>query len=202
MSIKLRTEDESALVTAKYLPNGKVLSEKFNPSSKIFSLLKGFSGEFNRFESLLVTLKKEFDIKSTVELIEEWEGAVGIPDGCFVNTSDISQRRLNVQAKIEADGVQSAEDLETLIRNYGFNATVRSGAFYSVFPVQFPWQFFGDEKTARFTVIVEFENERSSTLFPVPFPWPFTGDQSAQLRCFIENLIPSNSQVIFRFGED
>lgn len=202
MSINQRNEDESALVSSKYLPRGKVLSEKTNPSSKIYKLLKGLSGEFNRFESLLTTLKNEFDIKSTVELISEWEGAVGIPDSCFANTGPLKQRRLNVQAKIQADGIQSASSLEELIKNYGFNATVKSGSFYSVFPITFPWQFFGDEKTARFTIIINFENQKSTTVFPVNFPWPFTGDESAQLRCFIEQLVPSNTQVIFRFGDE
>lgn len=202
MSIKQRSDDESALVSSKYLPNGKVLSEKSNPNSKMFSMLKGFSAEFNRFESLLTTLKEQFDIRSTVELISEWEDAVGIPDSCFTNTSTIARRRLNVQAKIEADGVQSPAQLEQLIRNYGFTATVRSGAFYSIFPIQFPWQFFGDEKTARFTVVIDFEGQRSSNLFPVSFPWSFTGDETAQLRCFIQQLIPANCDLIFRFEED
>lgn len=202
MTLRTRTDDESARTSSNYLPRGKALLRKTNPSSNLYKLLRGLSAEFNRFEELLSEIKREHNIFTTVEFIDEWESAVGIPDSCFTKGSDLRTRRLNVQAKIQANGTQTAEDLERIIESFGFEVRVRSGSFYSIFPINFPWQFFGSEREARNTLVIDLLNSDQANLFPVDFPWSFTGAASDELRCFVQELVPSTSEVVFRFGEN
>lgn len=197
-----RNSDEEAILSAKYFPQGKGLVNLYNTESNLFKFIKGLSFEFTRITDLLNVLLKEFDIYSTENLIEEWENTVGIPDDCFSRNETLERRRLQVIAKIKADGVQSAEDLEEIISLLGFTAIVKAGADVHVWPVSFPWFFIGNTTESRFTIVVNFINATENTLFPVPFPWPFGGATVQTVQCFVQKLVPSNCKVVFTFDEE
>ena len=199
MITKPRSLDEETLISSKYFPQGKVLVNLFNPLSKIFAMIKGYTEEFVRVNSLLNLLLSEFNIYSTTEMIEEWETAVGIPDGCFIRETSLERRRAQVIAKIKADGVQSAQDIIDVVAILGFTITITSGSVLFPFPVPFPWSFLGEEKTVRFTVVVNFVDAVDSNTFPVEFPWSFQGSEIESVKCFIETLVPANCQVIYNF---
>lgn len=197
--VKTRTVDEDAVLSAKYFPQGKATVNIFNPLSKMYGMIKGYSAEFNNFDNLLNVLFDDFNIYSTENSIDLWEGAVGIPDDCFTNTVSLEARRNQVIAKIKADGVQTAQDFVDIAAILGYEIEVLSSSDTSVFPVSFPWLFLGDINTARNTIVIKFLNAQDPTVFPVPFPWLFGQSDITGVQCFLEKLAPAHVQVVYLF---
>ena len=197
-----KTSNQLAAISAKYLPDGKAWVNKFVETSNLFKLLKGTSIEFGRLEQLLDTYINSFDIRNSTELLEQWEGALGLPNDWLPLSNSIEDRQRAVIAMLAADGTQTAQDIVDVIAILGFDVTITTGYAASVFPVDFPWVFAGDETDAKFTIVVNFEpGITDSNPFPIPFPYPFGGSKVNKMRSFIEYLAPANVQVIFAFTE-
>lgn len=187
MIIKQRTNDEEAIVSAKYFPQGKATMNVFNPFSNLFSLIKSYSIEFKRCTSLLNLILKEINPYTTEQFITEWEDMVGIPDGCFIRVTSEIRRRQQIIAKLRSDGVQTTGDMEEILAILGFQTRV------------FPLSIEESTQEAKFTIVVEFTNAVDSTTFPVPFPWPFRGSETQATQCFMRTIVPAHCQVIYRF---
>ena len=64
---------------ANFLPAGAAFERRFDETSELKKLLNGFGGELGRQEDAIQDYYDERDINTTVQLIQEWESAVGIP---------------------------------------------------------------------------------------------------------------------------
>ena len=123
----------------------------------------------------------------TVLFIDEWESALGIPDGCFSGTGTLESRRHGVLAKLASLGVQTIADFESLAAVFGITAEVLSGSESGI--------AFASNKVARFTIVISLALPES---FTYTFPVPFGSDIIVLLECLFSKLIPANCQVLFQ----
>lgn len=190
------TKEQHADVLADYLPNDDLWAAKKISGTKLRQLLLGLAILPQQAEDKLETVWEELDPSTTTIFINEWESAVGIPDDCFPGTGSIEDRRTHVVIKLSA-AVQTAGDFEALALLLGLVVTVKSGITESTFPFTFPILFFGSEKEARFTMVVEF-TDLLSGVFPYTFPMIFPDDRIETIRCIFNRLKPANTQIIFK----
>lgn len=182
---------------ADYLPSGRLFESARITNTNFRNLLLGLAGELFTAEGHLKTISNEYDINTTSLLIEEWEGALGIPDSCFSGTGGLIERRRDVLVKLASLGVQTAEDFVALAALFGVVVTVNPGIDFAIFPLEFPWLFFSSEKEARFTIIVDFTVQEANK-FPLIFPFVFGSDTIGIMECLFNKLKPANCNIIFR----
>lgn len=183
---------------ADYLPSGRLFNAARITDTNFRKLLLGLASELFTAEGYLKTVSNEYDINTTTLLIEEWEGALGIPDTCFAADGTIDDRRRDVLVKLASLGVQTPEDFEALGDIFGVSVTVNAGIdFSSVFPMTFPFVFFNSAKDARFTIIIDFTVEPASR-FTLTFPFTFGSSGINVLECLFNKLKPANCDIIFR----
>lgn len=190
--------EEHADSLANYLPGGRLFNGGKVTDTNLRKLLVGLSGELFTAEGYLKTVSNEYDINTTTLFIEEWEGALGIPDSCLKGTGDITQRRRDVLTKLAALGVQTKADFEAVALIFGLIVDVRPGVDVgAVFPLTFPTVLFDTSEDARFTIVVDFTVEGANQ-FPLTFPFTFGDDIIAILECLFLKLKPANCNVLFR----
>lgn len=195
--LKTHTNTEQANSLADYLPNGYVFEAKKVPEANLRRLLEGMAILLQDTEQKINLLADQYDIRTTTELIEEWEGFVGIPDCCFPVADTIEERRANVLLKLTAMGVQTEAEFEALGDLLGINIDVIPGGVHGIFPITFPIIFFGSAKEARFTLIVDYEIAGNYS-FTYTFPILFDTQTVSTLKCVLGKLKPANVQLIFR----
>lgn len=208
--LKKATPEELANSLAAYLPGGPLFEASRFPANvdgKTFSrqrqLIEGLSKELGRAEDLINEYATQYLLDTTTDLISEWESALSIPDECFTVDDLVSSRRRNALVKLAAHGVQIEQHFIDLAALYGVGITIQSGIEYNnVFPMTFPFYFWENDKTARFTMIVSVFDVEEPTRFPFTFPFPFGDDILKFIECFFERLKPANVQIIWRYDKE
>ena len=196
--------DQQGLRIAQFLPTGKAWDAATDTNKNMGKLFRGLGVELYRLELLIQTVNREGDINQTVELIRDWETAVGIPDDCFTDITDVSEqglidRRNNVILKLQNIRIQSAQDyIDLALNSFGETIAVTPGGEAGLFPLKFPFVFFASGKVAKFTIIIDFEENES--IFPLPFPFPFVTGVTGVLQCVFTKIKPANCNILFRFG--
>ena len=195
-----RTIKEHTDSLASYLPGGDMFCAKWIDGTNLRGLLQGIAPSVKETYDLLNLISIELDPHKTLQLLPEWEDALGIPDDCFISVSDltIEQRRTQVLAKLYGVGVSTAEDFEAIGALFGFNIKVVPGVTGAGFPFVFPIQFV-NAKTARFTILVLIEENVTDGTFPYTFPIQFGNLMLGRMRCFFEKLASVNTIVQFIF---
>lgn len=107
---------------AQLLPRGGLWN--FEPGSVLGKLLLGIADELARIDARSEDLVEEWDPRTAVELLPDWERALGLPDGCVGLASVVSERQLGVTAKLSARGGQTAAYYVALAAGMGFVAAV------------------------------------------------------------------------------
>ncbi len=196
--IKHHSKSKHADSLADYLPSGRLFEASRVDGTNFRKLLMGLSSELFVGEGYLKTVSDEYDIRTTTLLIEEWEGALGIPDDCFKASGTIEERRRDVLVKLASLGVQTNEGFIDLGTIFGTAITIHAGIdVASVFPLPFPLVFFDTVKEARFTIVVDFVTEAANK-FPLIFPFTFGSEEMAVLECLFNRLKPANCDIILR----
>lgn len=199
LSFAAQTIEEQALLLAGHLPDGEAWRNKFNADANLGKLVIGLAAEYLRVSTLLEESLSEVDAATTIQLIEEWEQSVGIPDDCLEASGSLEQRRENVISKLgNYGGVQTAQDFVDFAEFLGFDVRISNGVTNGVFPLQFPIAFYGSRKEAVHTIIVDLEEERA--VFPLSFPILFSPSVTGIIECLFRKLAPANCRVIFRYG--
>jgi uncharacterized protein YmfQ (DUF2313 family) len=180
---------------AAYLPNGKLFEAKNILGSNFNQLLRGFSGELRTAEDYLVTLEKEYFPDETVLFLNEWESALGIPDGCFDGTGTADERRENILVKLAALGVQTAQDFIDLALIFGKIVDVHplSDEAFPPYAVPFTPVLLHE---GRFVIVVT-GTDLVTGVPPYDVPFDLTGGESL-MECVFKKLTPGNCALIFR----
>lgn len=181
---------------AAYLPGGVLFASRNIKNSNFRKLLRGMAGELFRVNGLLRDYNREILPDQTVQFIDEWEKAVGIPDDCFDGSGTLNDRRRDILTKLAALGVQTQTDFIELAELFGIDVQILQGTETSMFPVTFPVTFFNSLREARFTIVVIF-TVSAANRFPYTFPLLFGGEDVLILECLFNKLKPSNCKVIF-----
>jgi uncharacterized protein YmfQ (DUF2313 family) len=188
-------EDQTQSI-ANWLPSGRVWNAKNVAASVMRSLLRGLAHELLRASVIVNALRTELMPGTAVQLLPEWEAAVGIPSTCFPGTGSISERQRDVITKIAGLGVQTQRDFEKLAALFGVTVEVHGGAVHGLFPMEFPIVFFDTPKSARFTIVCLYELP-ASLHFPYTFPIPFSLPAIVTLECVFSKLKPANCDIVF-----
>lgn len=189
-------EQQQTAIFANYLPSDNVFAGKVCEDTILYKFLFGFAETFRRVNDSLEITFDEYDLRTTVNFIDEWESALGIPDDCFPGTGTIAERQTDVFAKFIADGTQTEDDFIAIAALYGITITIEDGlSAFGTF--DFTWDIiFQDIKQARFTMVVKFGTP-AILQFPLTFPIPFSDASIEKLKCLFRKLAPSNVDVIF-----
>lgn len=164
-----------------YLPRGAAWAVP--PGSVFEGLLHGLAEEFARAEVRLAQLIDEADPMTTVELIDEWEAMLGLPDGCFPASSDLDARQLAVTQRLISVGGQNALYFRQLASAIGYTVEI----------VEYRVARIGDRIGVR--------------LFGTD--WAFTwgvrvlvaGPEELDLECMIRRHAPAHTTVFFTYEE-
>lgn len=186
---------------AMYLPGGELFAAKNINGSNLRAMLRGLAWELYRANGYLREYSSDVIPDQTYKLIDEWESALGIPDGCFSGAGTIDERRDAVLLKLASLGVQTASDFVNLAQSIGYSVTVKAAAPYAIFPMIFPILLTASDKAARFTILVEYSTAGSvypPAVFPLTFPFVFGGNQIGFMECLFRRLKPANCDIVFR----
>lgn len=193
-----KTTEQRAKTLADYLPNGELFRAKNEEDSSLRNLLLGLAIEIGRTEEKMNEITREYDPRFTQLLIEEWESALGIPDDCFPGNGTLEERRDHVVIKLGL-AVSTEESFEALAAEFGYTVDVVGGAYHGAFPMVFPIVFFPSGKDARFTLIVDLDEDLNPSLFDLTFPFTFGPKQSNIIECLFKKLKPANVDLLFRY---
>lgn len=201
-TFKPKSFDVNTQTMANYLPDGELYIGKNIGDSKFRKLLKGLAHEFGRTQEKLWELSEEHNINTTVNLIEAWESALGIPDDCFTNTVSIDQRRLQVIAKFAKMNLTTAQDWINLAKLFGYDIQIIYPENIDRFDYTFDFYFF-DDINEKFTMIVKFLNaNRPEDEFDQIFDFTFQDNNTNMMRCLFDHLKPAHVKVIYEYAND
>jgi uncharacterized protein YmfQ (DUF2313 family) len=197
---------EHTTALASNLPSGRLWVAKYRQGSNLFKLLFGFAATFRRMDEANQRFVDQSFPPETIDFLEEWEAALGLPDDCLPIAADTATRQRNILIKyVLLGGIQTEADFVALALLFGLVVTVNSGiehlvagdGGYELFgPAMNIPADFADVKQARFTmVVVEVLPARST--FDYDFPILFTSADQQQMRCLFEKLAPANVDVVF-----
>lgn len=192
-----KTKEEHAISLAAFMPLGVAFEDKVDNEEVYGQFIEALACEVKRSYDSMNDLSEDYDILVTDELLEQWESAVGIPDGCFPATGTRAERRLHVLIKFAKMNVQTAEEFIELIELLGFSVELTPGADIGVFPLPFPIEFFGTAAQARYTIVVYLDS--NNAVFPLPFPIEFASSANAIVECVLNLAKPANVEVLLRF---
>jgi len=197
MAVTVLDQETHAQRLADYLPGGRLFQSKNLTDSNLRKLLRGLATELFNADGYLRDFQDDIAPSVTSYFIDEWESALGIPDSCFTGSGNLTERRRDIVIKLASLGVQTANDFVALGALFGISVTVRSGRYFSKFPLMFPILLFATDKEARFTIVVDFTVDAASK-FPLTFPFTFGSGTIAVLECLFTRLKPANCDIIFR----
>ena len=190
------TQERQTNTLANYFPSGFAFGSKSVPGSVSRLFLGGLADELVRACDLIQEFRDEIVPDETILLIDEWEKAVKIPDGCFPGSGTITERRTHVLLKLASLGLQTADDFTTLAAVLGIPIKVVAGSVHGAFPYKFPIVFLGDPRAARHTIIVDADTDLTET-FTYTFPITFEDSAPVLLQCLFDRLKPANVKVRF-----
>jgi uncharacterized protein YmfQ (DUF2313 family) len=155
------------------------------------AVLEGLAEEFARIDARGQQLLTEIDPREVSELLEDWERAWGLPDGCVVAEPTVEGRRLALHQRVASLGGQSAEYFVGLSALLGYETEVEN-----------------------------FRPSRIALTLPAPIagrPWAFAwrlvvhgpaqlgGAEiyaSADLECVVDRVKPAHTVVSFDWSPD
>ena len=112
---KQPTVEETVTQLADHMPSGDAWASKLIEDSDIHSQMHGSAKPFNMTQGRIEDLSREFDINQTVELIEDWETSVSLPDVCLGPVSDLDERRILIIERLSKTPVVTLAEQQSFI---------------------------------------------------------------------------------------
>lgn len=107
----------------KLLPSGRAWPRQ--NGTTMSALLSGFGAELSRVDDRAQDLLRESDPRTTLELLPEWERALGLPDTCTGPLVDVAARRGALVARLVQSGGQSPAFFAQIALALGFVVTIQ-----------------------------------------------------------------------------
>ena len=200
MELKLNRETD---IIASNMPIGKVWNALRYGGTKARELLKGLSHEGLRAHDALTVFRQEIIPDETIQYLDEWEIAVGIPDDCFSKEDDVDIRRRNLLIKLASLGVQTEADFVGLAALFGIVIEVNSGIEHMPvveggYEIKLPTisGYFSTVLEARMTLVI-IMTLPSSESFIYDYPIPFSSNDRKTMECLFTKLKPANCDIYF-----
>lgn len=198
MNIEKRTQQEQARILANYLRNDKLHDAKNNKDSVLFKILMGLAIGWIDFRDNSQLIVDNYNIYNSLQLLEDWEQAVGIPDDVFNIANDIETRRRNILLKISGSKAETSLQFENIGKILGFDVKCETGYQYCRFPLRFPI-IFTKKENLPFLIVITIDKKYQPKTFPFTFPIEFKSDIAVILKLFFDKIKPANTKLIFRY---
>jgi uncharacterized protein YmfQ (DUF2313 family) len=121
MGSRYTAEDYTAAARA-LLPRGRVWSD--DPDSVQMRVLSGLALSFQRSDEAANDLLVNSRPGSNVDLLEEWEASLGLPDPCGGPDQTVQQRQAQVLARFIGGGGQNRQRFIDFAATLGFAITI------------------------------------------------------------------------------
>lgn len=198
MNIEKRTQQEQARILANYLRSDKLHDAKNNKDSVLFKILMGLAIGWIDFRDNSQLIVDNYNIYNSLQLLEEWEQAVGIPDDVFNIANDVETRRRNILLKISGSKAETSLQFENIGKILGFDIKCETGYQYCRFPLRFPI-IFTKKENLPFLIVITIDKKYQPKTFPFTFPIEFKSDIAIILKLFFDKIKPANTKLIFRY---
>lgn len=182
------------------LPSGAVWPRE--PDSTLVRVVSALAPAFERSGDRAEQVLVDGFPASTVELLGEWEGTVGLPDPCIGVQTNLVDRRNAVVGRLRAVGGQSCGYLQAVLAAYGITAAVSNGTAY---PFRAGISSAGDavcEDGYAHTVFVSVSNIQPSffaaALSAAGDPLASYGN-SGVINCVLKRIAPAHTQFLISF---
>lgn len=199
-NFQAHTVEEHQQALGQYFLNDRLGTNKNIIGSNLYKMFMGLAGEFQRVDALFQSVWDGANILTTQDLnyIELWEGAVGIPNSYFTQTTSLSidDRRQQILIQLRSLGLLTEQDFIDLAALLGYTITIQQGINTLYPPYSVPHLPLGNEKEARFIMII---NGLGGTLedYP-PYDVPhFPHNPGSQLQTLFNILKPSNIIILY-----
>lgn len=176
--------------------------------SRLDALLEGLAAELAELHSKVSDLVDEFDPRTTVDLLEDWERVAGLPEHCDPTPSTVpAVRRQLLAAKIAAVGGQdpgyfkgladTATGEDCTITEYT-GSVFRVGASHAGDPLYGrSWRFWWQVSIPN--VDPSYFSAGRGTAGGALATYP---SSVAQLACMLDRLRPAHTRVFYDFPDD
>lgn len=166
------------------LPPGSLWDRLRLKDSTFQSLLLAFSDSLARVHNRLANVRREADPRSTLELLDEWEASVGLPDGCLTRAQTVAERRKAVVSRLKSIGRADRAYFIEVAAEFGYVVTIDEVDDHE-------WTMTCAESTA----LTEFHAGES-----------VAGDSlgefgNEQLECLMNRLKPAQTVLNFAYGD-
>lgn len=198
MNIEKRTQQEQARILANYLRSDKLHDAKNNKDSILFKILMGLAVGWTDFRDNSQLIVDNYNIYNSLQLLEEWEQAVGIPDDVFNIANDVETRKRNILLKISGSKAETSLQFENIGKILGFDIKCETGYQYCRFPLRFPI-IFTKKENLPFLIVITIDKKYQPKTFPFTFPIEFKSDIAIILKLFFDKIKPANTKLIFRY---
>lgn len=197
MGVKFTSSQYLRMVLA-LLPEG--LAWPKESGTQTYKAAEALAQELQRIDSRVADLLAESDPRTTLELLEDWERVVGIPDECSGVGSTIQARRNEVLARLTGGGSLSRQFYIDFAESLGFAIEIiefppfvagsNAGDLLSNLDGwRFTWQVQAPEDT-----VIYFSAGQSSAGEPLA-TWG-----NDVLECSIRKRAPAGTKVLFAYG--
>ena len=196
------TKEEVRASLSAYCPNDPVcFGGKNDTSTNLYELLNGLTKSFENAESLIHELAYDFNIFNTINFLETWEEALGIPDECFsANGVSIEQRRKQVIFKYAIDNIITKEDYIAVARFFGANIRISTLLGLGTFDYTFPLTLSGNDKERKYTIIITFLGVEVTSFDNYYFSIVFEEYKYVFLQRLFKKIVPANVNVIYKYA--
>jgi len=182
---------------SRLLPRGRVWRR--DPSSNLSALMLALAPSWTRNTAAAAQVLIDASPATTMNLLEEWEESLGLPDPCTAANPSIQQRQAAVRAKWGARGALTIAYFVALAANLGFTITITEFAPFVVdMPCDEPlhepeWAYVWEVNAPQITTFY-FSVDESSVDDPLE-----TYD-AGELVCRITADAPAETLVFFTFS--
>lgn len=192
------TKEQFREQVMRLLPRGMAWARE--RVTNIYLWAYGVACEFFRVDTRAKDLLEEADPRTTLELLEEWEEVVGIPDECAPPANTLERRRADVVARLTQQGGINKQFYIDFALSLGFTITI-----YEFRPFRASFSSANDpccdmiwNHVFRVNAPVETIKYFSAGISQAGDPLASWGN--AFLECSINKRIPSGKIAIYAYG--
>ena len=199
----------SALTTLqRHLPTGLAWDAYRTVGKNLYQLWSAFATAYDDMSAALCRMIRELDPSTTVDMIGEWERAVGLPDPCLPQVTTLGERRFWVLWRLGRRRWTTAAEWIELAGLFGLDIRITPG-WYVQRPALYDWSYPKRydifPKLGRFRVYIDvlnvpfagYDYGRDNRGPGYPIPYGSIDDRLASFICIIDRVRPANVVVIY-----
>ena len=178
------------------LPRGRAWPQDL--SSLQASVMAALSAVYERSTADANQLLAEAFPATTIQLLQEWEASLGLPDPCDGTNPTLQARRDHVVARLSGPSGQSVPFIISFAAALGFQITVSEFTSFQ-FGQQFGSLMNGDSWAFVWQANAPLVTKNEFTFGTSGFGESFASWGNAALECELQKISPAHSKVIFSY---